>query len=109
LLLNQLWLREIASAASVTHTHETLAELASLMASMTTADASARGYLITGQEPYLEPYQIAVLEMERTLASLKELTADNPSYLARLLRLRETVEDNMRSSQAVLDVRKKQG
>ena len=109
LLLNQLWLREIASAASVAHTHETLAELASLMASMTTADASARGYLITGQEPYLEPYQTAVREMDRTLASLRQLTADNPSYIERLSRLHKTVENKKQSSQVVLEVRKKQG
>jgi CHASE3 domain sensor protein len=40
----------------VTHTHLVLERLSGLIQSLTDAETAQRGYMITGDEAYLEPY-----------------------------------------------------
>ena len=41
----------------VRHTHEVLENLQNLLASMQTVESNARGYLLTGEESYLDVYR----------------------------------------------------
>ena len=43
----------------VSHTHEVLAELEATLSAVAEAQAATAGYIITGQEVFLEPYQAA--------------------------------------------------
>ena len=108
-LLGQLRLKQAESRRWVSHTEEVLAELLSLPGGMTAADSAARGYLITGQEPYLALYQTAVRETGRTLDALDRLVADNSTQMQRLARLRQAIQENNRSDGAVLETGKKLG
>ena len=93
----------------VLHTEDVLAQLSSLEAGMTSADASARGFLLTGQEAYLGPYETAIEEIHQTVTVLSRLTADNPSQVPRLSRLRQAVSDDTRSDAALIALRRGQG
>src|SRR5256885_10929549 len=62
------------SAASVAHTHEVLSSLELLLAAATDSETAERGYVITGDESYLEPYQQAAAVVDGQARRLRELT-----------------------------------
>jgi PAS domain S-box-containing protein len=47
------------------------------------AESAVRGYLITHEEPFLEPYSHARPELDSNLQSLTQLLADSPGQLTR--------------------------
>lgn len=72
----------------VEHTQRVQLELATVVSLLTDAETGQRGYLYTGEPKYLEPYNIAVQQIDSHFASLAELVADNPKQLTRVLTLR---------------------
>jgi len=69
----------IANESWVEHTHQVRINLAGLMSELTDAETGQRGYLLTGNDSYLKPYETALREIRSTLAEAMRLTADNPS------------------------------
>ena len=49
----------IEASEWVSHTHEVLAELEATLSAVAEAQAATDGYIITGQEVFLKPYQVA--------------------------------------------------
>src|ERR1700730_7193795 len=74
----------IETSQRVSHTHEVLAELEATLSAAAGAQTAERGYIITGQEAFLEPYQAAVPAVRANLDRLKSLTSDNPGQQRRL-------------------------
>jgi two-component sensor histidine kinase/CHASE3 domain sensor protein len=54
---------------------------------MQTAEASERGFLLTGNEIYLAPYQTATIQARRHMTALRSLLPSTPENDARLARL----------------------
>jgi diguanylate cyclase (GGDEF)-like protein len=83
--------RSTEAARLITHTEEILHRLEAASASLRLIESSQRGYVITGDEIYLEPFgsgrKILVQELER----IEDLTRDNPSQEVRLRELRQFV------------------
>src|SRR5438045_6810296 len=52
---------------------ETLRELERILVTMVDAETGMRGYVITGEEPYLEPYERAVATIDGRMRHLKQL------------------------------------
>ncbi|MEX2220679.1 MAG: CHASE3 domain-containing protein [Candidatus Rokuibacteriota bacterium] len=79
--------RSVASLAEtgqwIGHTHEVLAAIDAVVAVTTTAETSARGYALTGEERFLETYQSDARGAEAALATLRRMTADNPGQQRR--------------------------
>ena len=48
------------------------------------AETGQRGYLLSGEEPYLEPYRAALAQLDQILKRLRSLTADNAPQQRRL-------------------------
>ncbi len=71
----------------VLHTHEVIAESESLLGSLRDAETGQRGYLLTHDESYLEPYNKGINESLETLHKLKALTSDNPTQQSRLVEI----------------------
>jgi len=69
---------------SVTHTHQVIEHVVGMLSQLQEAEASQRGFLLTGEENYLEPYHAAVELVDRLSRELRTLTADNPNQLRRL-------------------------
>src|SRR5215475_7308559 len=61
----------------VNHTYDVLRSLDETLASIQEAESNQRGYLLTGLDSYLKPYNYAVGLVTRDLARLAELTSDN--------------------------------
>src|SRR5712671_5020869 len=68
----------------VTHTHAVLETLSNLLSSMKDAETGQRGFVLTGNESYLEPYTAALETVSRDLVDLRTLTSDNPNQQRRL-------------------------
>jgi len=81
---------ELIDAANwVTHTHKVLEGASGVLSALKDAETGLRGYIITGEERYLEPYHGAATELERQIRELRELTADNRTQQERLAKLQE--------------------
>src|SRR5258708_4356462 len=74
----------IASADLVTYTHTVKETLAATLSSLKDAEAGLRGFLLTGEESYLDPYNEAIGIVESDVRKLRELTADNRGQQTRL-------------------------
>ena len=69
---------------SVAHSHVVLENLASVLSLLKDAETGQRGYIITGNESFLEPYQAAVPAIATTVNDLRKLTSDNPAQQKRI-------------------------
>jgi CHASE3 domain sensor protein len=84
-------LKLISNQRLVTHTQQVLTELEATLSTLKDAETGQRGYLITGEERYLQPYESAVDKINRQINSLKQLTADNPSQQERVSALEKAI------------------
>jgi PAS domain S-box-containing protein len=75
----------------VAHTHKVIGELEALLSTLADAETGQRGYLLTEDEKYLQPYDDALKRVDAAIANLKELTSDNPDQQARLAVLEQKV------------------
>jgi signal transduction histidine kinase/ActR/RegA family two-component response regulator len=66
------------------HTYQVILELNSLLGSLKGAESGQRGFVITGNHRYLDPYHRALVTVKTHLANLHDLTKDNPNQLHRL-------------------------
>jgi methyl-accepting chemotaxis protein len=73
-----------ATSVAVTHTHQVLERIAQLMSKVTDAETGQRGFVITGDDRYLAPYESARTTIPATLDELRSLTRDNPAQQQRL-------------------------
>jgi len=80
------------NALLVTHTYEVLTALSDILSIAKDAETGRRGYLITGDTSYLEPYSTAVNQIEERLNDLEILIRDNPAQQSRLVTLRSRVK-----------------
>lgn len=100
--------RFVENSEWVTHTHEVVAKLEATLASVSEAQTSARGYIITGQDRFLQPYQAATSEIHSDLESLRILIADNPDQQHRLAVLEATVSAKLGELETGVNVRRQQ-
>lgn len=98
--------RQAEADAMVAHTQEVLISAESLLSIVKDAETGQRGYLITGDERHLEPYQSAVANWRDGLRRLRELTADNASQQRRLDEITPLVEDRLRLIERVVGLRR---
>jgi PAS domain S-box-containing protein len=80
---------------SVAHTQEVRAELEGLLSTVKDAETGQRGFIITGDESSLEPYNKANEQLGLRERRLKELIADNPEQLQRLDALQKVVRQRV--------------
>jgi len=81
--------------AWVTHTYVVIGTLQSLIAHAADAETGQRGYLLTREISYLEPYDRARREIGRDLGALADLTRDNPQQQLRVREIKRLVEGRL--------------
>jgi signal transduction histidine kinase len=93
----------------VTHTHLVLENIDSVMIHLTDAETGQRGFILTGEDSYLQPYWQGRSHTAEGLRSLREFTADNPVQQHNLDRLEPMVTAKFEELQDRIDVRKQRG
>ena len=62
----------------VAHTQEVLGHTADVLLTLVDAETGQRGFIITGKDDFLQPYNAALGRLDERLAKLKDKTQDNP-------------------------------
>jgi methyl-accepting chemotaxis protein len=93
----------------VTHTHAVLEDLAHLLSLAKDAETGQRGFLLTGDDSYLEPYQAATGALVNVEADLRKLTADNLRQQARLDEAEPVIAAKLAELKRTIDLRRTQG
>src|SRR5919108_1395713 len=68
LIDNQQW---------VTHTYQVIGEIEGVLSTLKDAETGERGYIITGSDAYLEPYNAALNQIDSRVQQLEALMANN--------------------------------
>lgn len=76
----------------VDHTHQVVSELRNLMALVADAESGMRGYLITGEDVYLETYNAAQMSVDAAIKRIQNLTVDNPKQQANIQELKPLID-----------------
>ncbi len=93
----------------VAHTHQVREGVASLLAQLVEAETGQRGWIITGRDEFLEPYNQALREITTTYDDLRKLTVDNRAQQERLAQLKVEIDRKLAEMKAVLEVRRTGG
>ena len=101
--------RLIENDTWVKHTHQVRTDLALLLSQLKDAETGQRGYIITGDDSYLEPYRTGTRAIPSTLEGLRKLTVDNPNQQRRLAALSPTIDTRLRELTSSIDLRRNQG
>jgi PAS domain S-box-containing protein len=99
----------IASGRWIEHTNGVLDQLDVLLSTLNEAEASHRGYALTGAPTFLGPFQDAVASVDGYLRGLQTLLADNPAQQRRLAQARPLIAERIAFMKEVIDARDRGG
>jgi CheY-like chemotaxis protein/signal transduction histidine kinase/CHASE3 domain sensor protein len=91
------------------HTYLVLSHLEDLISTIKDAETGQRGYIITGEEDYLEPYIAARDSLDPKLEALSQLVADNETQLRNLETLEPLIDRRFAILQEVIAIRRTRG
>ena len=94
------------TANLVEHTHKVLEGLEGVLSDLKDAETGQRGFLLTGDEHYLEPYLAATVAVHQKLADVRDLTKDNPRQQRRLDDLDPLIASKFAELKQTIDLRK---
>jgi PAS domain S-box-containing protein len=93
----------------VQHTHEVLENLQDFQLALETVASSVRGYVVTGDEGYLDQYRAARLSLERHATAVRELTSDNAVQQRDILALEKAAGARLERADNAINLRRNQG
>ncbi len=92
-----------------THSRVVMQEWGALLSSLQDAETGQRGFIITGNPDYLQPYQAGLSTAPIRLADLRRLTADNPQQQQRLDAITPLVAAKFAELKETIALRETQG
>jgi len=95
--------------ALVTHTYVVMEKLDAVLANLIDAETGQRGYIITGEVSYLEPYNNSRTHVNQNLADLRSMTADNLAQQRALDRLEPAATAMLSTLQERIEIRDRLG
>ena len=98
-----------ASTRWVRHTHDVLETLQDLQFAMQSIESSSRGFVLTGNENYLESYHSSRSRAAQDQAALRGLTVDNAQTQRQLRALEQLVAQEIQEAERVIALRQGQG
>jgi PAS domain S-box-containing protein len=99
----------VENEGRVAHTLQVLSELESTLSALKDAETGQKGYILTGDAAYLQPYREAIASIDQRISSLKQLTIDNPEQQRRLVILEQQSTDRLNVIRQTIRVRQTQG
>jgi methyl-accepting chemotaxis protein len=94
---------------AVEHTHVVLQRIADVLSLLKDAETGQRGFVITGDESFLEPYRSAAVAVDKDVQALRTLTADNPSQQKRIGTAEPLINAKLRELKQTIDTRTADG
>ncbi len=86
----------------VNHTHEVLGETENLMSALKDAETGQRGYIITRNTDFLEPYNRSYTTVKTALSNIRFLTQDNIGQQERTAEALTLIEERFKQMSKVI-------
>ena len=96
-------------AAKIQHSHDVIVSLDDLLSSVKDAETGQRGYMLTGKDEYLAPYDEAIAAVGPEFDRTAELTRQEPIQQARLAPLRQHIDAKLAELRQTIDLRRSKG
>ena len=77
----------------VEHTHEVLADAAQLLADAVNMETGMRGFMLAGDESFLDPYNAGKTNFFEDMQVLQKVVDDNPAQVERLQEMEATISE----------------
>ena len=97
------------NSEKITHSREVTQALSANFILMQDVETGMRGYIITGKPDFLEPYYLAVENLEANINLLRKLKSDNPLQLKRIDTLAELSKQKIALSKENIIIRQING
>ncbi|MGI2902719.1 GAF domain-containing protein [Tolypothrix sp. VBCCA 56010] len=91
----------------VRKTEEKITNLSELLSQIKDAETGQRGYILTGDSAYLQPYKTALAKID--IAELNNLTADNYFQQSQIDTLKPLIAAKLNELKKTIDLRQNQG
>ncbi|WP_395046338.1 CHASE3 domain-containing protein, partial [Flavobacterium sp.] len=90
----------------VQHTQEILSKSNIVLLDVVDVETGTRGFILTGKEEFLEPYNNGIAKWKTNLSALELLTKDDPNQQSRISLLRSQIEKRLEISKKLIDLRR---
>lgn len=90
----------------VNSTNSIISELESVISTLKDAETGQRGYLLSGDREFLDPYNGAEYKIANTFVSLRELIKDDPIQLADADYLERMINERVKYLSDLIDLKK---
>ncbi len=96
----------VETADWVAHTHEVKTLIESVVSQLKDSETGQRGYLLTGNPSYLEPYESGKSLIDTNLSRLRYLTVDNPMQQVRIGQIMMLANEKLKELKETVDLYK---
>jgi CHASE3 domain sensor protein len=93
----------------VAHTHEVRRLFSQVLVLLVDGETAMRGYVITGNDAFLEPYTRSAQDLPKTLTDVRSMTADNPEQQRRLQAIADVLRNRMTQMDEMIQQRRTDG
>jgi len=90
----------------IVQTHQAIVSLDVLLSHVQDAETGQRGYLLTGEEPYLAPYSAALKAIPAQLDEIARMTSVNSGQEERLVVLRQHIDAKLAELAGTIDLKR---
>lgn len=101
--------RQIENGALVARTHRILSHTEGLLSALTEAESAARGYVITGNASYIDPFGDILQDVNAQYSHLLKLTSDNSLQQQRLFALKPLIDRRVTALTGLIEMRRQMG
>jgi len=99
----------INSSKMVSHSNLVITDLEGIISTLKDAETGQRGFLLTGENLFLEPYNGAKGQAVVLLESVKQQTTDNPVQQQSILKLQEIIQERLKILDKTIAVKRRGG
>jgi len=103
--------RSITSLMNVnrltTHTYKVLEDVTGVLSLVKDAETGQRGYVITGDDTFLDPYQAGIAGIPSVIKDLRQLTSDNARQQERIAEAEPLIAAKLAELKQTIDIRRK--
>ena len=103
------WRTSRRHAEQVEVTQSTISGINALLLALTNAETGQRGFLLTGEDRYLDPYRQARLDIPHLLSSLRTTTRARPDQAQRIENLSPLIDEKLRELARTIELRHDRG
>lgn len=98
----------VQSTSAAAHTYQVRQNLSNILTSLTDAETGQRGYLLTGREDYLDPYNSGTRTVDQYVQEVRMLTSDNPRQQTRIGALQPLIAEKLSLLAQAIQLRRQQ-